>query len=71
MVAVVVMGSVHDLRIEAHRRNQPNKSKLRITVYTFNLNILINSCTQATRQIASVIKVGGWTWVLCAYYVFK
>ena len=28
MAAVVVIGSGHSLRIEEHRRNQPNKSKL-------------------------------------------
>ena len=43
------------LRVEACRRNQPNKSNLLLYKPLLSLQ---HSCTQATRRNASVIKVG-------------
>ena len=51
MAGVVDIISRCGLSIDAHRRNQPNKSKL--VLY----EALIHSCTYLTRQNTSVIKL--------------
>ena len=50
MAAVVVISSGCGLRIEVLRRNQPNKSKLHISLYKplYHLTFFLNSYTQAT-----------------------
>ena len=58
MAAVAIIGSGRVLRIEARCTNQPNKSKsYRCIAVTFTLATVLNSCTQAARWKASVIKV--------------
>ena len=59
MAAVVIIDDGRDLTVEACRINQPNKSKLSLCKPLLSLlTFLLNSCTQATRHNASVIKVG-------------
>ena len=58
MAAAVVISDGHGLRIKVRGRNQPNKIKLLLYKQLFSLDIPLNSCTQATRCRASVIKVG-------------
>ena len=59
MAAVVVIDDGHGLTAEARHINLPNKSMLYLyKPLLFTLIFLLNSCTQATRQSTSVIKVG-------------
>ena len=57
MAAVVGIGSGRDVSIYTRRGNKPNKNKLVLYKPLLHCNSHF-SCSEVTRQSASVIKVG-------------
>ena len=58
MAAVVGIVSGHDVSIHTRHGNYPNESKLALYKPLLHCNSHLNSCSEITRQSASVNKVG-------------